>query len=426
MFVDRSIATRRIRDNDSAHKARDYTLLEDFVLETISRSSAVSGTASTITLSDATLYHLTASNVTTWKDIVANVPLHHTDGINYLSLTPSVATIDAVGVVTPLMAGTTNINAFVPQLGGRQYVLTVDINGSGTQNILLSFLSGSLGKHVTDKMVTLLTGISPPVIPIDYTQLPIAYNPLLKLYTPNGSQRNSNLWCGYPKGLSAMGDASGPYAWGVTLVTRRDAIVASHVFAGDLAIGQTSIYGNGIVNFFDSNGTATQMLVASRTKCSNDITVLTFTSDVPTSIDVMSVCPSNLSSYLPQPQYGYPCLFRTQDDTINVGDIISTDNGMIVIYISTNTLRKPWWQTPRGGDSSSTVALLADVGHGNELHFLTDFWSGYHTGSGSFDGANITAINAAMAANGSPYQIRATKILSGDGQLSDFSSFNTY
>jgi len=54
---------------------------------------------------------------------------------------------------------------------------------------------------------------------------------------------------------------------------------------------------------------------------------------------------------------------------------------------------------------------------------IATFWG---AGGGTPISSQLSTINTAMATNGSPYQLRTTKTLAGDGQILDLSEFIDY
>ena len=363
------------------------TDLSATLIPTSQQVTAASTTTSTV--QDASLTIHSANTVRQWNNIVASAPL----GLGNITFASSNANlpIDANGIITPIADGTTLITVSVPLRRKKQFTISAITSTIAAQTTFNGFASGSLGAHLVSSVAAILSGKTAPT----FAGSPPYANGICNIFQSDGVTRNANLWCSSLDLTAIPVHSGGGYTNGV-LITKRDMIFAAHFGAG------------GTVTFVDSsNNQITRNIVATRTLTNPvddgaDILVATLDSDVPSSITPWKLLPFNFRLYLPQPQYGYPCLFTNQDRTILCGDMVSIpagSTGDITITKPIDATRAQWYYPVRGGDSGATAFTVIN---GTAVH-ITD-WH-YAGASGPSDADNISAINAAIAANGSPYSV---------------------
>lgn len=377
---------------------RPFNAAEDYTVAVNARSVVVlPGSTTQSTTQDATFNVYTSATVQRCADYRVAVPVlpRLWSAPAFTSSDPTVATVDAAGTVTPVAAGSTTIAINVPGFLTRKFVLNVVQQGGSTTSFS-NFVTGSLGRHTVDAITTLLTGKTAPT----WNTYPPPWNAAWALFTQDGTRNGSGWWGGTD--TTCIPRISGNNG---VLVTKRDMIFAAH-------FGVSSS-----VTFKGSDGTdVVRSVVASRaistpTGDGADIVAATLNADVPATVTPAKVMPAAQRAYLPQPQNGYPAVFTNQDRALLIGDSqgVAANGVYQFSQAFTDPTRHGWFYGTRANDSGSPVFMLVN----GALVLLT--YLHYNVG-GPVLADNLSQINAAIAANGSPYAV-------SPADLSGFTSF---
>jgi Bacterial Ig-like domain (group 2) len=381
----------------SGNPTRDFLSSEMFQMAASSQTQIiVSGSTDTnSTIQDALVNDYTSATTLTAPNTQVNVPLHPylSGSVTFASSNTAVATVNTNGIVTPISAGDCNITIIAPGLGKRIVPITIVSAGGQTTTTFENFVSGSLGNHLTSQIMTAISGLTPPTFS---GSPPYAYSSLINLFQPNGTRNTSGWW-------SAIDVTCIPQSIGTNgvLVTPRDMICAAHYGASN------PVFRDNAGNTYDRIVTSARTLVSPSGDA--DILVATLNADLPDAITPVSVLPANFRSYLPNPQYGYPGCFTNQDRTLLLGDLTNTVSPDLTIPTSTNTTRAEWYYPVRVGDSGSPAFVVIN----GSLVLLTTW---HYVGGGPIIADNLSQINAAITANGSPYSLAEVNL----------SGFDTY
>jgi hypothetical protein len=256
--------------------------------------------------------------------------------------------------------------------------------------------AGSLGNSLVAAIAAMLISkIAPTFTPSVNAPLTFAASSTIcDIFNGDGT-RNSGGWWG-SQDLTCIPQSIGTNG---VLVSPRDMIFANH-------------YGLTNPTFRDNSGnTYSRTISASRQVGTTDILVATLNADLPGDITPAKVLPSNWRSYLPSPQYGYPCIFTNQDRRLLVADTYSAEmtGNEFNAFQSMDATRGQWWYTVRKGDSGSPAFMLIN---GSPVALLA--W--HSSGAGPCFADNISGINAAITANDSPYSLTTVNL----------SGFNSY
>jgi hypothetical protein len=221
-------------------------------------------------------------------------------GHSFVNNTPAIVTCDSLGNVVRLQDGNADIGISTP-VGKRKYTRTMGISASADINYWHSFVAGSLGKHIIDSMLALVTGKTRSNTTTDVF-LSNNYN----LVSP-AAVRNPNLFAASVD-LSAISIANANYTGGVTyshpglLISPRHIIGAAHY----IAIGP-------IVWMDQQGGYHTASPISYQSINGTDIVVQYLDTPV-TGITPFSTLPSNWISYLPTTDadliHNLPCLTK--------------------------------------------------------------------------------------------------------------------
>jgi hypothetical protein len=388
IFRDSTAAAQTVRGQNSA---------EDFSTSLLPKTITVSGSSSgTNTVQDTTFNTFTAATTHTLSDVLSTVPLggRASGPATYASLDTSKFTIDANGVTTYVGAGSGDVLVSVQGLLPKRFALTTSSQGGQASSTFLSFVPGSLGKHLVDSVAALLSGLTLPNL---VGTPPFAWSAVINVKNSAGTARNTSVWTGSADLTCLPWDGAG------ALVSPRDLLTAAHL--GTPAIGSTYNFVDNS-NVFHTATIAAQRIIASPSGDGADIRVITFAADLPSSITPIKVMPANFRSYIPQT--AYPCWMANQDNTILTGDLVG-DNPKIIIGKSLDATRSQLWYSVRNGDSGHPAGMIVN----GQLVLLTQW---HYVGQGPIDSDNITQINAAMSANGSSHTL----------STADLSGFNSY
>ena len=359
------------------------------------------------------------------------------------NLTPSVCTIGADQLVTtsvPSGAQTCRISVS----NGRDEVCKVGsvyLSGAAQTNYFKTFIAGSLGKHITDKILALISGktMSNAVCRMFSTNN-------YRTDTPSVVRSSANFGASLDmSGISAINGttAVGGYVHPGMLVSPRHIITCSHfptspklVFLNSAGVIETA----NIVSYSHSIGAS---LVQ---RGYTDITV-GYLDRAITGCKLFKVLPSNWASYLPQsmtdspPMYAernaipnrIPVLMKTVRngllgdlDAIHINELMMVDGGDKEVLLTGGAPigqydvtigHESWRNNVYGGDSGSPVFFPVN----NDLVLLgTFFGPGYFYHIGDFGPQINAAMNALATTAGDPNA--GTYAL----QTANLSSFTAY
>ena len=218
-------------------------------------------------------------------------------GVTYQSQTPAVCSVDSSGRVAKVSNGTCLI---LVQSKKDSLVFQQPISGTPLVSTRLQqYVAGSLARHVSDAMASLVAGKTPDDATLlnystysgDYPSLTIARNP-------------QNFAAGIDlTGMSvARSDLSTGY-WPACLVSKRHYIAANHVTGANFSFC-----------WLAADGTQVRATALSHTNIAGtDLHVGYLDQDMPASIKRFKVLPANFRSYLPSSgTYWLPSLSKRQ------------------------------------------------------------------------------------------------------------------
>lgn len=328
------------------------------------------------------------------------------------SATPATATVDSVGHVTRVADGYAKILVRMPPpLGTRAVERTMVASGTyQPANYFQSYIEGTLGHHITQKMLSMVSGKD-------------ASNATKNLFTSNNYDlaspavaRNPGVFTG-TLDLSAIsvinGTTSGGYVHPGMLISPRHIIGATHFPPGSVVVFMRP---DG--SFVTANVVSRQNHVGGSLRYSgySDVQVAYLDRDV-TGIQPFKFLPPDWRAYLPtgyrEVPYGsadsktvkLPCLTKTAHtstggsaDQISINEVIELNDTDLCLSVQTinhglNTVldTSRFYSPIVGGDSGGPVFVPVN----DDLALLTAYW---HAGDGTCY-AEITAeITAAMNA----------------------------
>ena len=389
---------------------RDLSDTSNFSVATISKTSVVSpGTSGTVAVLDTLRYSPHSAHAGTYglSDLLVNLPLLDLspNPTQFISLTPDVATVDSMGRLTALAAGIAEISVIAPDGSVRiAEVPIIDLNGLPVSPFV-GFAASSLGMNLKTTIATKIAGLTSPIA---NATRPAAWSALLNIFQPDGFTRNTGGWWGSVD-LTAIPAFAGQGQVSGALVTPRDMLIAKH-FPGDE--GRTVYFVDNANNRY-ARTVASIRYISGYSLSGEDIAVVTLNADLPTAITPVKLMPANLRSYLPTNYLqgcGYAAVATNQDRTLLLFDVVNIDvSSGITPVPPVDVDRGQWYYPVRRDDSGSGIFMLI----GGRLVLLSRW---HHSGSGPCDADNISQINSAIAANGSPYSLSTV-------DLSSFTAF---
>lgn len=393
-LVDSNAGTRAMKGTLSGGVAlSDISASAQF---TVTYSPAVTitsnGGTSTVTVLDSQYTQFTAATTLNGNNLIPSVPLigHPTGNAVFTSSNPGVATVDQSGKITPVSVGMTLITIVVPGLGLRVETVVITQTVGGTSTTFSNFVSGSLGAHLVGQASGVLNGKTPP----DLSGTPPFTNSIMNQYLSDGMTRNTSVYTGAIDLTCIPSSIASGFVGGV-LVTPRDMICAAHY--GPYSASGTFVFIDGNNIHYARN------VVGQRVVAGTDINALTLDSDLPSSITPAQCMPSSYQTSLPVPDNGYPVFYSTQDRTIVLGDYYFRTASGLFSRRSFDSVRKNWFYQVRGGDSGSPCFHLI-----NGKLVVLHVW--YQIQNGPAIADNLTAINTALSANGSPYALTTVNL----------------
>lgn len=256
------------------------------------------------------------------------IPYLISDSPSFTSQTPSIATVDSSGYVTRVTNGTAKI--LVEAGPNRQNVFVPVSYQTGEETVSLSsWATGSLAKFVTDRIASLTAGVVP--------------SPATR------SRFSGSCFClSYLGAMTGVAiEVNGSPWMGFTAITARHVITVAHI--GDYS-GRKILFGDGTLR------TLTHRYVVPGV----DIAVYLMDSQVPNTVRVLRLLPSDLSLYLPNPQYGVPLLFLDRNDYVNIGStgFINSSAFSVSRY---NGVNSGFYDFPQEGTSGKPVMITTNL-----------------------------------------------------------------
>ncbi len=258
-----------------------------------------------------------------------------------------------------------------------------------TSKTFVSFVAGSLAKHLLDSMTTLATGKS------SFNQ------PLFTATNFAGQQYTRNTECWVPLDLSGIAMSDDSLGRGCA-VSPRHVILASHVG------GQGAT-----VHFVAANNAVVVRTITGLVGVSGDLSVGVLDSDLPASIKPLKVLPATFANYLPSvTSWPVPGFCIDGQKKVLAQEIAKLFDAAIIRTAQSSpfsSLTEPIV----GGDSGNAALMVIN----NEPVLLGCFYTAAgNSASCPSICSNIAGVNAAMTTLGGGYQLTTV----------DLSGFNFY
>ena len=373
--------------------------MEDFFIATSSVGVVLSGASSGSTYTDViTDFYNSGSIRSTCGVTVVNG--WHTPVFS--SLTPSIGTIDQSGVTTYVGDG---LAKFKVVIGTRAKMASCPMLQTSNQfsTVLRGFVSSStLANAIISSAASRINGLTPSGAT---TNIYSSINDTNHTYIRNTSS------LAYAIATTTALDMTA-----IPAITSGGITGDGVLVAPDIIIDATHVCQSGATFYFVDNSNVTYSRAATgfRTIAANtDICVIKLASDVPASIHPAKVLPSGaFNSYMTGQAAslrGIPVMMTNQGRTIGINTILELDNPATFVNhytaTSSSSVFWPWYYYVHSGDS----------GNAGWIDLNGQFVAlGTHFGGASISNIsnNEAAINAAITALGSPYQL-TTVDLSG-------------
>jgi hypothetical protein len=394
----------KIIDNGGSLKVRGVSANDDFSFTLMPRNVMVAAGSTTYsTVYDAYLENQTSATLDMTNDISASVPfgsaLDPNGTVTLTNEAPGVCTFDANGASTYVANGTASVVVKAGALGMKRVTFPVTQAGGQTISMLDHYLSGSLGRYLTDLVSSLIAGKTPSADTLNTFSVIDNVN---GIYT-----RNPDLWAaGIDLTAIPVINTQTYQQYDGIAVSPQHVLSCVHAEAG-------GVFANGTVFGFVANDNTliTRKVVGSMAVAPivagdyEDILITALDTPLPASIKFAKVGPPNLQRYLPStitgtntviPPVDYPALSSMQDKTLVIHSLLGISQLYMGEYSVSgnanppfNPAYVPWYQAVRSGDSGAAVFLPVN---GNLLLLYTIF-SGYGPDVSQY----VSHINAAMA-----------------------------
>ncbi len=330
------------------------------------------------------------------------VPGTFTPYLNFESLDPSIATVDAVGNVTRVSNGTARILAKT-RLVKRRVDVAVSRQTGQTTITLNNYVSGSLARECSDEIDSRLSGKTPSVA-----------KPIFSTANHSAASyvRNTGCWAADVNltSVSPWNSSSGA-VFGVTAISPRHILIQRHV-AGYFPNG-TSIRFVTVGNVVVTRTLSSQSPLASE-GYAYDLVIGKLDSDLPGTITPAKVLPASLADYLPSiaAAFPIPALAIDAEEKALVTDLYSLGGSFVSFQPPSNATRLGFFESLISGDSGNPCFLII-----NGEAVLITTWTYGGAGAGPRIHALHSEINAALTSLGGGYQLT-------DCSLSGFTDFS--
>ena len=369
---------------------------DDFSYSITETPAVSSPTTASITINDINVNRITGTLTgNNFMIVVADSLL--TAGHSFINQTPSIVSVDGLGSVSRLANGAASVDIQTP-VGARNYTRIMTNTGASTQDIFQSFVAGTLGKHITDAMLALVSGKTASDATKEFYSSN-NYDAVSPIVVRNTScfSASVNLSC-----ISVMNWDSVP--------VRQNYVHQGLLISPRHIIGATHFPTENPIVFMRPDGTFQTVNVVSEQNQvggSTDIRVAYLSAAV-TGITPFQVLPANWATYLPTLTSGtrvkLPVLTKTAHnaagawaDQISINQLQSITSNSVVLGPQNNVVGLPvlatdaWYSPVTGGDSGSAVFVPIN----NNPVLLC---SHLYTSSGRHYGNYISSINSAMNA----------------------------
>ncbi len=348
-------ASRTLKQSTSAENDIDFVLVDRNRID-------VAGSPTSTVEQDANVMRTTSSF---WPEYDIIAPA---DTV-FESLDNAVATVDSAGTVTHIADGQTQI-----KLSSRlmQRVVQKDVSyvASGVDDTFVSWINGSLAKHMDDNINTRIAVETDKII-------------------HDGSAYQTS-WVS-DIDLTCVSRET-PRC---TAITPRHVVMAKHF--------QTKTK----ISFLQADGTIVDRIILRRMNASpflgsgTDTVLGLLDEDLPSQITPAKI-PEDISPYLPtSTDYVVPCLSLDRENKANISSLVVAADRLAYFRTPTDATQAGFAETLVGGDSGNPVFILVTVGPETIPALICTWWHTYGL-PGSGDGPNIsqmqTLINSTISA----------------------------
>ena len=348
------------------------------------------GTTSVVTSNDASVNRSISSTVDNRFDISVVRDAGLIDPLYAAVVTVTGGTL-AGNTVTRIADGTCVILVATPWLTKAKSVMFARTGGATTDS-LMTYVAGSLAKHITDAMTTLTAGKTSADIPM-YTTLD---------HTTPAYVRNAACWAASidMTALSVWNSALGGLYAG-TAITPRHIIYASH-FA--IPVGTTLRFVTNTNAIVTRTLTASYVLPSSNNR---DTTIGLLDSGLPGSITPVKLLPSNFANYIPSVEK-----FRLDIIAMNYRKNVLAKQLVSLQYV-TGTTKYLLLLNSNSHTTLDQSIISGDSGHPsfvlvNGVLVLLSLWSGGTNGPAFH--AFLSEIDAGLASLGGGYSVSTVSL----------------
>ena len=366
---------------------------------------------------DASFHRITPATVDIEADIIISPPAD----VTYTSSNEAIATVDAKGCVTRVADGTVWITATdASGYARRSPAIHVRRVTGRTSYQFESYKVGCLAQHCADQILSRISAKTP------LTGLPLYST----LSTSSATYaRNANSWLS-DVDITCIPVATKPASasnfWlhqGGTVISP-DCIAYCNHWGGPGGSPPSGRLLGGSVRFYSpTDGVIERQIVADQS-IPPDLVIAKLDADLPVTIKPAKVMPANWTVYIPLPQSGMPAANIPALGITHSNEISPVGYKQASIRAVQRTSNLSYYtssQSVSGFDGWFRSAILYDSGHpaflliNGELVLLS-VWT--TSSSGTSVTTNVLAINAAMTAMGSGYQLTTA-------DLSEFENYGS-
>ena len=361
-----------------------------------------------VTNKDTVNYVITSSSGI--KDFDIDI-IYKPSGIiaNIASVVSSNTSIASNGINSVSGISSGNVLLNIQTFNGYNDSIYIDVNylpiGSTiNQETFISYVNGSLSKHISDNVDTRIATSNPSVTQPVYS----VQNHNDGIYVRNNNFLFSNVdfTCASPWNSYGGVNRAG------VLISPRHMLFAAHY---PILIGSTVrfVTQNNVLVTRTISNTLTHPQYNSPYTYNNDIQIALLDSDVPNTINFCQILPINYGKYLPSLKRNteIPIIIIDQSELISISNLYQLDLQAKSIGQDLSSPRRAFYRELYTGDSGSPAFLI--INNIPIIIFVATYGFG---GSGAFVTLQKDAINTMMSQLGGGYQL--TEI-----NLSSFSSY---